>query len=344
MNNCDSCAERVCQTPPHRVFFNWDIIHSCNYRCAYCPFTVKGWEHYPKPEVVPPLADLVRAWERMRALYGACHLMISGGEPSSYPHFAELIAAISKWHTLEIITNLSFDPDSIAGLVPPTGIRFASSFHPQFTSAEDFLARARRLKDAGMEVFTNFVAYPPLLKDAARYKSMFQEKDISFFVLPFMGTYDGRVFPRDYSEAERREYEAALGGDGAETKVSRDLLNWRTGDNAPVVVPGHSGPVQPAAGAEKPAPPPARDVVCRMGQMYAKIYPDGKTQRCCGFVGDTLPEGHHASLGNIFKDPDFRLHAEPVRCTKTPCPCERCMVIGGEAKWESRWKINLTPP
>ncbi|OGR41440.1 MAG: hypothetical protein A2X35_10555 [Elusimicrobia bacterium GWA2_61_42] len=340
MNNCDSCAEQVCKTAPHRVFFNWDIIHKCNYHCDYCPFTVKGWEKYDSPDVIPPLEDLVRAWERMRALYGACHIMISGGEPSIYKDFPRLLGAISKWHTLEIITNLSFDPDPIIGLVPPTGIRFASSLHTQFTSAKDFLARARKLKKAGMEVFTNFVAYPPLLKDAAELKAAFKDEGIPFFILPFIGTYDGRVFPRDYSEAERAAYDDALKSKDDAANISRDLLNWRTGDNAPVVVPGRDAPVR----SEHAAPPPERDVVCRMGQMYAKIYPDGKTQRCCGFVGDTLPPEHHSNLGNIFKDPGFKLHEAPVRCTKTPCPCERCMLVGSEEKWESRWKINLIKP
>ncbi len=341
MNNCDSCAEKVCKTPPHRVFFNWDLIHKCNYRCDYCPFTVKGWDQYDPPEAIPSLELLVRAWERMHSLYGSCHVMMSGGEPSIYKDFSRLLTAMSKWHTLEIVTNLSFEPESLIGLVPPDGIRFASSFHPQFTSARDFLARARKLKNAGMEVFTNFVAYPPLLRDAMDYKKAFQQEDISFFILPFMGTFEGRVFPRDYKTEERLAYDNAIKGDDASANISRSLLDWRTGENAPVVVPGRAAPVQAVAAG---APAPARDVVCRMGQMYAKIYPTGKTQRCCGFVGDTLPKDHHADLGNIFTDPGFKLHAEPVRCTKTPCPCERCMLVGGEEKWESRWTINLKAP
>lgn len=341
MTNCDGCDKKIRETPPHRVFFNWDIIHKCNYSCDYCPFTVRGWDKYDPPEVIPPFELLAAAWERMHSLYGACHIMISGGEPSLYAHFTRLLATISKWHTLEIITNLSFEPESLIGLVPPTGIRFAASLHPQFTSAKDFLARARKLKRAGIEVFTNFVAYPPNLGEAAALKAAFRQEGIPFFILPFIGTYQGRVFPRDYSAEERLAYEGALKENDDAANISRDLLSWRTGANAPVVVPGRDAPVQsPAAGA----PPPARDVVCRMGQMYAKIYPGGKTQRCCGFVGDILPEGHHADLGNIFRDPGFKLHETPVRCTKTPCPCERCMLIGKEEKWESRWKINLQNP
>ena len=44
------------------------------------------------------------------------------------------------------------------------------------------------------------------------------------------------------------------------------------------------------------------------------------------------------------RDPDFKLHGAPQRCTKTPCPCERCMLDGCEEKWEHRWKINLEKP
>jgi MoaA/NifB/PqqE/SkfB family radical SAM enzyme len=341
MTNCADHVEKIRRTPPHRVFFNWDIIHKCNYRCDYCPFTVRGWEKYDPPEVIPPLEMLIRAWERMHSLYGSCHIMISGGEPSIYKHFARLLAAMSKWHTLEIITNLSFEPESLIGLVPPAGIRFASSFHPRFTTARDFLARARKLTAAGIEVFTNFVAYPPDLEYAAGLKTTFKQEGIPFYILPFIGTYKGRILPKDYSREERLAYDGVLKENDSAANISRDLLNWRTGSNAPVFVPGRDAPVKSGAAG---TPRPERDVVCRMGQMYAKIYPSGKTQRCCGFVGDILSEGHHADLGNIFRDPAFKLHSGPVRCTKTPCPCERCMLIGGEEKWESRWKINLISP
>jgi MoaA/NifB/PqqE/SkfB family radical SAM enzyme len=341
MTTPDDHAAPVGKPPPHRVFFNWDLIHRCNYHCDYCPFTVKGWEKYGAPEAIPPLELLIGAWERIHKLYGCCHIMISGGEPSIYKDFSGLLAAISKWHTLEIITNLSFEPESLIGLVRPDVIRFASSLHPQFTSVQDFLVRARKLKNAGMEVFTNFVAYPPLLRDAAGLKERFKREGIPFFIMPFIGTYEGRVFPRDYNRDERLAYDGALKENDDAANISRDLLNWRTGENAFVLVPGHDAPVK-AAGTG--TPPPARDVVCRMGQMYAKIYPDGKTQRCCGFVGDDLPENHHSNLGNIFRDPGFRLHEEPVRCTKTPCPCERCMLVGSEEKWISRWTVNLKTP
>ena len=324
---------------PHRVFFNWDMIHRCNYNCSYCPFTVAGWQKYGGLEVIPEFELLVKAWERMHTLYGSCHIMISGGEPGIYPRFADLLEAMSKWHTLEIITNLSFDPDLLIGRVRPSGIRFATSLHLQFVKVPEFLARARKLKAAGMEVFTNFVAYPPLLKDAAAIKAEFKKEGIPFFVLPFIGTWEGRVFPRDYSPEEKADYDRALRDADDAAAISKSLLDWRTGDNAPVVVPGREAPVEAAPAA----PPPARDVVCHMGHMYAKIYPDGRALRCCGFVGEQNP-APPALLGNLFRDPDFKLHGAPQRCTKTPCPCERCMLDGCEEKWEHRWKINLEKP
>lgn len=67
-----------------------------------------------------------------------------------------------------------------------------------------------------------------------------------------------------------------------------------------------------------------------MGQMGAKIYPNGDVFRCC------MPEDDHR-IGNIFNDDDFRLFDGPRYCEKSPCPCWRAMIIGKEDDWQHYW-------
>lgn len=49
--------------------------------------------------------------------------------------------------------------------------------------------------------------------------------------------------------------------------------------------------------------------LCRMGQMYAKVFPDSETTRCCSAESE--------SLGN--------------------CPCFKAMFVGEEQSWQRHW-------
>lgn len=323
--------QRIRQIPPNRVYFNWDIIHQCNYNCTYCHFTVRGWHNYQSASVIPDMHALTDAWDRIRQIYGCCHIAISGGEPTIHNRFFDLLERLSSMHTLEIVTNLSFEPDLLIGRVPPRKLRIASSFHPEFASIDSFILKAKKLKNSGIEIFTNFVAYPPQLPKIAELKKIFRDEGIPFFIMPFVGTYENRTYPRDYGIREQRLYQEALCGSDGE--LSRDILAWRTGK-----IPRPSSPAAEPDASATARPDSSRDPVCRMGQMYAKICPDGRTVRCCAFVSGKLSPLDPASIGNIFEK-DFRLHKDAQPCKKEPCPCDRCMILGNESKWVKRWKI-----
>lgn len=68
--------------------------------------------------------------------------------------------------------------------------------------------------------------------------------------------------------------------------------------------------------------------ICRMGENYAFIKPNGDVERCC--------KDHSISLGNIIKK-TFRLLEEPVECNIEDCYCWRRMLFGEEKKWTKYW-------
>jgi hypothetical protein len=71
--------------------------------------------------------------------------------------------------------------------------------------------------------------------------------------------------------------------------------------------------------------------LCRMGQMYAKIFPNGDVTRCCA--------PGSGALGNIFAK-DFRLLEEPQPCEfELKCPCFKAMFVGQEKKWLPLWEV-----
>ena len=73
--------------------------------------------------------------------------------------------------------------------------------------------------------------------------------------------------------------------------------------------------------------------VCRMGQRYAKIVPDGRVYRCCAAVHKDW-----GCLGNIV-DATFSLTREPSPCSQRGknCVCFRAMILGEEDKWLKHW-------
>jgi hypothetical protein len=66
-----------------------------------------------------------------------------------------------------------------------------------------------------------------------------------------------------------------------------------------------------------------------MGQMYAKILPNGDVTRCCITTS--------GDLGNIFRGVELLEAPQPCQADTT-CPCFRAMLFNEEANWMPMWK------
>jgi MoaA/NifB/PqqE/SkfB family radical SAM enzyme len=288
--------------PPYRVFLNWEIHHACNYKCRYCP--PSKHEEYGK-EAYQPFEKLVEGWETVYKKYGCAHIQINGGEPSVYPDFFKLIEIISKMHTIEIITNLSFDLENVLNRIPSKRLRIGASFHPEFSDFSKFFNKMKILKNEGYPLWVNYVAYPENLEKMGYYEAEFLKEGINFTILPYNGMYKDRMYPKNYTAEELKLLKKSYDAGGETGEDNRSILDWKT--NA-------------ASAAEKK--------ICRMGQMYAKIYPSGEVYRCCGKKS--------LSLGNIFKN-TFELLDEALQCENDECLCWRCMLINEESRWIKQW-------
>lgn len=288
---------------PYRVFFTWGMHYQCNYRCSYC--------YAPKPEKVDfndneknranylSLKDWIRVWENIYNKYGTSRIRLDGGEPSVYPSFIELVAVISKLHILQINTNLSFDVDDFVKKISPERVCIDGSFHPEFVSLEVFLHKILTLRKHKFKIVASCVAYPPFLDKINEYKLPFVNLNIPFIIHPFSGEFKGKSYPKAY---ELEEVSKIYSLDEA----SRLIMSWRKGENK--VTKGK---------------------LCRMGQMYGRIYPNGDTYRCCA-------EGGMFKIGNICND-NFQLLDEPLECSSEDCPCWKCMIVCEEERWTPQW-------
>ncbi|MHB9154394.1 MAG: tetratricopeptide repeat protein [Endomicrobiales bacterium] len=325
------------ETLPCRIFFTWGLHYCCNYKCSYCytpkpdqkdfPGSNKYHARYPGTEKV------IKAWERVYEKYGSCRIRLDGGEPSIYPDFIPLVQNLSRLHWLQINTNLSFGDTAFLEAVEPGRVRVDASFHSEYVPVEEFKAKVRRLRDRGFKVVVAFVAYPPFVDRIREYKAAFEHMQVPFIIHPFSGEYQGRKYPAGYTPDETGKI---YGID----RESRTELTWRKEkqeNTAPKEAVVTAAPrKEETVKSEAPAPAAPLRKACRMGQMYARIYPNGDAYRCC--TDDGL-----LSLGNLF-DGNFSLLDEAAPCAHAGCRCWRCMVVGDEDRWLHTWMDDWEMP
>jgi MoaA/NifB/PqqE/SkfB family radical SAM enzyme len=291
--------------PPQRVCITWLINNKCNYRCTYC---LNGFEEPSGFKILTP-DEWFSVWKEIYNKYGTTSIQITGGEPTVYPSFFEIMCNVGKMHYVELQTNLSWDPQELIEKVPPEYVsRIGGSFHPQYTDFEPFLKKMVRLQAAGFKVEINYVAYPPLLKEAQDYINAAKEKQVQLSILSFQGEYQGKKYPENYNDEEKAILKKlnVTSGESAEAMADWDVEKKKIG-------------------AVEEAERPLR--TCRMGQMYTWIKPDGEAMRCC--KSTTI-------LGNII-DRTFNLLEEALACSIKNCICWRNMTVGEETRWIDRW-------
>ncbi|MFH1202405.1 MAG: radical SAM protein [Candidatus Omnitrophota bacterium] len=296
--------------PPYRPFLTWDIHYACNYNCTYCntpkPWNPPGiWDKGRDKVAYPGVDKWIKIWSGIYKQYGSCEIHITGGEPFSYPSFIELINNLSQIHTLEIITNLASDVNEIVKNVTPDRVRIGTTFHPEFANPEEFLNKHTILRKHGFETWANYVAYPPQLEKMSDYKKRFDKLGIPFNIQPFMGRFQEREYPGGYTDAELAYLKECY---SEEDIVNKKTIEWKTGSEYK---------------STKGKP-------CRMGQMYAKIYPIGDAYRCCG--------NPSRKIGNLI-DGTFKLLDKTLPCECEQCFCWRCMLAGEEKSWSQHWVI-----
>lgn len=300
LTNFKNYELRFCRsTAPYRVFATWNIHYACNYKCIYC--------HAPKPEykdarkaVYITTDEWIKIWERLYGRYGTWEILISGGEPFTYPGFMDLLIELSKIHIVGICTNLEWDVTYFVKHIGPERVRIETSFHPEFADLDKFMEKLTLLKDYGFAPPVNFVPWPPLLGMMEKIKKTVEAVGCQLTLQPFIGKFENRFYPQGYTEEEREYF-----------KIFNDDCNLKT--------------LNFKATKESDS---TKGKLCRMGQNYVFIHPDGDASRCC--------RDHSLLLGNIIND-SVSLLEEPVACNAENCNCWRCMLVGKENFWERNW-------
>jgi hypothetical protein len=179
------------------VTFGWDLCHRCNYRCPYCGV----WKDHPEQDRIFSPQEWQTIWDRMHDLYGKCHIFISGGEPSVYPGFPDLVRLLCRNHLPEICTNLSWDVGELVPALSPQQLRIAPTFHPTFADFEAFFAKAVRIREYLPDSQVYYVAYPSQIREMPERSARCRDAGIKLIPLPLRG--DGFVLN---SEEEKKDH------------------------------------------------------------------------------------------------------------------------------------------
>lgn len=230
------------------IIFGWDLCYLCNYRCPYCGV----WEKCSNSDLLLSVKDWEKIWSRIYEKYGTCHIYMSGGEPSIYPNFYELVIKLTRKHSIEICTNLSWDVERLIYNIKSGILRIAPTFHPLFAEFEIFFEKAVKIKSYLPNSQIYYVAHPGQIKEMPERSKRLKVQGINLIPLPLRG--DGFVLN---TEEEKRIIEEVSPYKG--NKIDYQL--------------------------QKISP---KGKLCRAGQHYAVVRTSGAVDRCSQYsTGET---------------------------------------------------------
>lgn len=166
-----------------KITFGWDLCYTCNYRCPYCGV----WERHSEEALCLNEKQWSAVWDRIFYKYGNCRIYMSGGEPSTYPYFYDLVRSLAARHEVDICTNLSWDVNKLTNGAPVKNLKISATFHPSFADFEDFFVKVNKAKEylSNSQIF--YVAHSGQIKEMPERSRRLKECGINLIPLPLRG-------------------------------------------------------------------------------------------------------------------------------------------------------------
>ena len=153
---------------------SWLLGRFCNYNCSYCwPYANTDKPDHQELSLYKSTIDEIKSQARDNG-YTQFHFSFSGGEPTAYKDFGELIEhycsdTAPEYQSLHMTTNLS--PGSKwwnKWLEATKGLQrrsITASFHAEFANEQEFGDKCLQLMKEGVLVTINQVMVPDLWKE-----------------------------------------------------------------------------------------------------------------------------------------------------------------------------------
>lgn len=176
----------------------------CNYKCEYCyaPHEYRLGHHFQ--------GDINEWHDAFKRTFGNQKLVfyLAFGEPMVAKKFydvLDMIASESNWYG-HMTSNLSPRLDRLVEtkLFKEKRFNINASFHPTQTSVDKFLDKLLFLREHGLECPVVFVMWPPFIDKFEEWFKIFDEHNFLVHVRRFRGWYNGKFYPKAYTEEERQ--------------------------------------------------------------------------------------------------------------------------------------------
>jgi len=186
---------------------DWNLLATCNYRCAYC--------FDPVEKLGSKLLSFASP-EQWRAAFAATDrrwlLHITGGEPSIYPGFVDLCEAVTRDHHISLNSNLSHAAFvDFADRIDPSQVSFINAgFHLEERERRSglavFLRHADLLRRRGFRLIVSLVATPEALERFPQAIDML--KPVGLVPVPKLlrGPVGDRLYPNDYTKIDKTRF------------------------------------------------------------------------------------------------------------------------------------------
>ena len=191
-NNITSLGQKTMLDNP---LFNvsWILGRFCNYKCSYCwPYANTDKPDHQELSLYKSTIDEIKSQARDNG-YTQFHFSFSGGEPTAYKDFGELIEhycsdTAPEYQSLHMTTNLS--PGSKwwnKWLEATKGLQrrsITASFHAEFANEQEFGDKCLQLMKEGVLVTINPVMVPDLWKEYYERSLRFIDRGIHVTLKP----------------------------------------------------------------------------------------------------------------------------------------------------------------
>ena len=278
---------------------DWQLLNTCNYRCAYCffpPHTLgERLVVHGEPEVW---------WQAFDRTGVTWLLNITGGEPTIYPRFAELCQLLTARHYLSFNSNLTHKSVvEFAKRVDPARINFINAgLHAEErrlrNGLKKFLDHAACLKEHNFPLFISIVATPEVLSRVDEIIALTEPIGLTPIPKLLRGPYNGKIYPKGYSASERVTFIQFAARARKSYKPMLQSLPER--------------PTSDVFGDENylDGTPVFTGRMCSAGLKFVRLQADGKIYRC------EVKQSNY--LGNIL-DNSFRPQPVKSRCDSSYC-------------------------
>ncbi len=187
-----------CVVPEEYNYLAAFLTLRCNLGCSYCINGKSGGVLRHREELTSEQwIDGLNGLELKPDL----PVTLEGGEPTMHPGFYDIANGVR--HPIDILTNLQFDISEFTKRISPEKLNkrgivgyksIRASFHSEKMDAEDTIARAKELQDAGFAVGLFSLNIPESTEENMRMAELARQNRIYFFIKDFLGFRDGRLF------------------------------------------------------------------------------------------------------------------------------------------------------